>query len=103
MSFAKRLKDARMAKGVKRESLGEMVNKSARAVKAWELGQNVPTIETRRKIERSLGLPYGYLNNDYDKELCDVLSQFNLIVQNLDPVKRQHIVRILKSSIQILK
>lgn len=103
MSFAKKLKEARMAKRLSREDFGEMVNKSARTVKSWELRQSKPSLDTRRKIERALGLPYGNLDNDYDPELCELLTEFNILVQAMKPSRRHHMIIALRSAIAILK
>ncbi len=63
-AFARKLKDARSAKELNQEELGELVGVSRRSINAYEKGAAIPRKKTIRALAKALGVSVEYLTND---------------------------------------
>lgn len=94
-SFAKRLRKARDARNISRKELARKINRSHLTVKAWELGRHEPSQEIKQAIEIALEMAIGEIDNQYEKNLCLALREFNVAAQSQSKNK-------LKKSIPII-
>lgn len=63
-AFARKLKEARTAKELKQEELGQIVGVTRRSIVAYEKGDAVPRKAMLRKLAQALDVSYDYLTND---------------------------------------
>lgn len=78
--FAKRLKEARKARGVTQKQLATMIGVSEGAVKTWEQETADPSVNALRSIAIALGVSADYLLG-YDVPM-------DLVVETSKDVKR---------------
>ena len=92
MSFKDRLKEARLAKGLKQTELSLKIGLSKNAVSNYEAGNSFPNIDTLYKIFETLDVDPNFLFQDdvkfhnvtlslYEKKLVDKYRKLNTIGQ----------------------
>lgn len=63
-AFSRKLKEARVAKELNQDELGEIVGVTRRSIVAYERGDAVPHKKTIRALAKALGVSTEYLTND---------------------------------------
>jgi transcriptional regulator with XRE-family HTH domain len=94
--FAKRLKKARLAKGISQRELGRRIGLSEDVVSSrvtrYERGSSEPDFATAEKLAKELNVPLAYLLAD-SETLADII----LTVASLSPAEQKKIASELKS------
>ena len=99
MTFGKRLKNARLCKGITQRELGRIINASHNSISNWENDQNKPDMDTIELICGTLDITPNYLINGNDDGNNDVVpADVNNVIRmylKLDEISKATVDNVL--------
>lgn len=91
-TFGRRLREARLAKGLTQADLGAVLgldeeNSAAPRISRYERGDRVPDLESMEKLAEALGLPVAYFH-----ATNDLVAETLLVMSRLDPEQQRELL-----------
>ena len=78
--FGKRLRDARMEKGLSQRSLGLSLGLSDKTISSYESSRSYPNLDILKKLAEVLDKPFGYfLSSDYDDRIEQLQKEIEML------------------------
>ncbi len=92
-TFGRRLREARLAKGLSQAELGaalglEEENVAAPRVSRYERGERMPDEKTTELLAKTLGLPVAYFHAS-----SDLMAEVLLLMSRLPPDKQEELLK----------
>jgi transcriptional regulator with XRE-family HTH domain len=81
MTFAEKVKNARISLDMTQTELGEQVGVSLRSILAYEKGEKKPRAKTMYKLAKSLGVSVKYLSDDSCDNPVEDIEKDNYIAE----------------------
>lgn len=106
LTFGKKLRECREAKGLSQKELAKLLNTSYSVIGKYERDEMQPSIEAAKKIAKLLNTTVGYLLGETEQENVfknpDMLKRFNEI-EGMEDEDRNHILYTLDALIKNVK
>lgn len=82
-----KLKQARIEAQLTQRGLAAMIDRSDKAISAYEAGRTKPPLEVLKKISRSTGKPVSYFLGDKEVTNEDILTKLGIVGKILEQIK----------------
>ncbi|MGN5810628.1 helix-turn-helix domain-containing protein [Xanthomonas citri] len=95
-TFGRRLREARLARGMNQAALGAVLgleeqNSAAPRISRYERGDRMPDNESMAKLAEALELPVAYFH-----AVSDTMAEAILVMAQLPPEKQGELVKLMK-------
>ncbi|WP_425521773.1 helix-turn-helix domain-containing protein [Xanthomonas vesicatoria] len=95
-TFGRRLREARLARGMNQAALGAVLgleeqNSAAPRISRYERGDRMPDNESMAKLAEALELPVAYFH-----AVSDPMAEAILLMSQLSPEKQQELIQVIR-------